>query len=339
MISHGFKIIGTFHTADDDAEDGSFFLLNSEMWASIPESISKRIYFHDGVEIVVSANWEPAQIIASEANRIAQKSISESKEGLFKWLEPFPSDLEVPIKVIMNGENDLLNLEWYPIFFVDNYLYDLFLILNLALPGSADFMNLRIQSDASKETTSPTRLSPYYFHAAHAKKEDWPSLSEIKVSTIETWYSLVRKNISQIPQSPLERALFSTLHVCRSDGRPEDIIWIFHALESLLQTRVGENFSALVERLTLILSPDAKQESVMRKKLREMYNHRSSFVHGGLDIIHPMHNEVIDPRAGDAYSSTVELSEYGIKLLLACFQHFAKNGWLNVNFRVAMEIE
>lgn len=339
MISYDFKIMGAFHTADDDAEDGNFFLLNSKIWASIPENISKRIYFHDGVEIVVSANWEPAQIIASEVNRITQRSISESKEGLFKWLEPFPSELEVPINLIMNGENDLLNHDWYPIFFVDNYLYDVFVMLNLALPGSADFMNLRIQSDASKEPTSPTRLSPYYFHAAYSERKEWPSLSEIDVSTIEKWYSLVRKDISQIPQSPLERALFSTLHVCRSDGRPEDIIWIFHALESLLQTRVGENFSALVERLTLVLSPDAKQESVMRKKLREMYNHRSSFVHGGLAIIHPMHNEVIDPRAGDAYSSTVELSIYGIKLLLACFQSFAKNGWLNVKFGIAMEVE
>ncbi|MDQ4628660.1 hypothetical protein [Janthinobacterium lividum] len=337
MISHNLKILGTFHMANDETEDGNYFLLNSEIWAALPKNISRRVYFHEGVEIVVSANWNSAVMISAEVNRITKNSIAASGDGLFEWLEPFPSNLEVPVNVVMSGENNLLNLDWYPIFFVDNYLYDVFMMLNLALPGSADFMNLRIQSDTSETPTLPTRLSPYYFHAAYSERDEWPFLSEVGIETIEKWYSDVRKNVSQIPESPLERALFSVLHVCRSDGRPEDIIWIFHALESLLQTRVGENFSALVERLTLVLSPDAKQESVMKKKLREMYSHRSSFVHGGLAIIHPMHNEVIDCRAGDAYISTIELSKYGIKLLLACFQNFARNGWLNVSFRVVLE--
>jgi hypothetical protein len=42
-----------------------------------------------------------------------------------------------------------------------------------------------------------------------------------------------------------------------------------------------------------------------------------------------MHREVMDRRVDDAYGSTIQLSQYGIKLLVACFQHYAKKwlGW------------
>jgi hypothetical protein len=338
LSSHSLKIIGTIHSADDESDTGDFYRLSSRLWGALPECISNRNYFHDGVEIAVRANWSSVQFLASEANRIAQASIAASEVGLFRWLESFPTKVEIPVEVAVNGKSDLSEYDWFPSFFVENYLYDVFIILNLALPGVADLMNLRIQRDANKDPSTPIRLASYYLYTAYEQGGEWPYITEIDVSLVESWYTSFRQGISQIPNSPLERAIFAMLHVCRSDGRPEDVVWLFHALESLLQTRVGENFSALVDRLILVLNPNAKQEAHMKSKLREMYNHRSGFVHGGLKIIHPMHNEVMDHRVSDAYDSTIQLSLYGIKLLIACFQHYAKNGWLDVGFRTVADI-
>lgn len=336
-IRSNLKIVGKFHLPDDETEGGDFFRLNAELWTSLPSSISNRVYIHDNVEVSVSANWESVRVLTHEANRILQSSIVASKSALFEWLEPIPSDIEVPVTVIIKGKNSLSGYDRYPSVFVENYIYDVFTILNLALPGAADFMNLAVHSDAKGVVVQPTKIGSYYLYMAYATSDEWPFLAKIDAEIVEKWYSVVRCGISQVPDSPLEQAIFAMLHVCKSDGRPEDIIWLFYAFESLLQTRVGENFAALVDRLALILCPNAGQEARMRKRLREMYTHRSSFVHGGLKIIHPMHNEVMDRRVDDSYTSTIDLSQYGIKLLMACLQKYVRNDWYNVCFRTAVE--
>lgn len=337
MISHTQTIHGTFHLADDETDDGSFYRQNYHLWSSLPASVVERTYVHHGVRVQIRANWESARHIAAEGNRVLQKSIAASSEGSFTWVESIPHELTVPVEVLICGENSHSMHAWYPRVFVDNYLYDIFTILNVSLPGSADFMNLSVLNENQHSLPEPTQLSPYYLHRAYSDGE-WPILSPVSTSAIAEWYSNVRNSISQIPRNSLERAIFAMWHICRSHGRPEDVVLIFHALEALLQTKVGENFAALVDRLTLILEPDEKQASVMKQKLRAMYNHRSSFVHGGLPIIHPMHHELLDGMVDEVYSSTIELSIYGIKLLIACFQKYARNGWTIVNFKTSMQI-
>jgi hypothetical protein len=53
LISYDLTIIGKFYLADDNSENGKFYHLSSRLWASLPENISNRIYFHDGVERVL----------------------------------------------------------------------------------------------------------------------------------------------------------------------------------------------------------------------------------------------------------------------------------------------
>lgn len=332
-----FTIVGNFYLGDDESERGDFFRWNEELWASLPTGIQVRNYTHEGVEVSITANWESVRILTHEANRILQLSIIASQGDLFKWLEPIPGEIEVPVTVELKGKNNRSEFDWYCSVFIENYLYDVFTILNFALPGAADFLNLKVLNDANKIVVSRMRLSSYYLHVAFTNSDEWPILRKIDIKVVEKWYSVVRQGVSQVPDSPLERAIFAMLHVCRSDGRPEDIVYLFYAFESLLQTRVGENFSALIDRLTLILCPNAEQEARMKKRLREMYNHRSSFVHGGLMIIHPMHNEVMDNRVNDSYTSTIDLSLYGIKLLIACFQNYVQNDWCDLDFRTVVE--
>jgi len=68
-----------------------------------------------------------------------------------------------------------------------------------------------------------------------------------------------------------------------------------------------------------------------------MYDYRSSFVHGGLQVIHPMHNEQIDNRIDDQYSKIVELSLYGTRLLLASLQRYIEENWSEVRYKTTIE--
>jgi len=219
---------------------------------------------------------------------------------------------------------------------MESHLYDLFIILNLALPGAADFLNVSVEPVGAGQRDR-LELSAYYFQIAFRNSAQWPILRSIDPQTVLSWYSQVRNGFGQVPDTPVERAMFALLHVCRSSGRPEDLVWLFYAFESLFRTRIGENYSSLLERVRLLLEPDSEQEKQLRKNLRAMYDFRSSFVHGGLQVIHPMHNETMDPRVEDRYGTTVELSQYGTRLLLACLQRYINENWREVKYKTAIE--
>jgi hypothetical protein len=269
-------------------------------------------------------DWSPVHAHLTE-----QLSPSENEN----WWE---TEFRVPAEVKISGRNKMSKHDWYPLFFVESYLYDLFIVLNLALPGAADFFNVRV------EATRPIQverlgLSAYYYEAAFRNSDQWPPLYAVDLQTVSAWYSRVRSGFGQVPETPVERAMFAMLHVCRSSGRPEDIVWLFYAFESLFQTRAGENYSTLIERISLLLVPNSKQEKHLRKNLRAMYDFRSSFVHGGLQVIHPMHYDTMDERVDNHYDAIIKHSVYGTKLLVACLHRYVHENWHRVRYKTTVE--
>ena len=110
------------------------------------------------------------------------------------------------------------------------------------------------------------------------------------------------------------------------------VIWLFYAFESLLQTKVGENFSAIVSRLCLLLAATEEQARFVKKRMRALYNIRSAVVHGGFEVIHPMHDETLDFRIDDTYSELMKAADWGHAFLLAAIQQTIQNGWLFPHF-------
>ena len=135
----------------------------------------------------------------------------------------------------------------------------------------------------------------------------------------------------------MERVLFSLMHIAAEELSPNTVIWLFYALESLFTTRVGENRKGLEERINLLLQPSDKEWEKIRKKLIELYDYRSSMVHGGLEIIHVMHNENTDKAVEDAYLRLNQLADFGFRLLLASIQETIKNGWQVLKFKQVLE--
>ena len=84
------------------------------------------------------------------------------------------------------------------------------------------------------------------------------------------WYRSVRNTTLQIPSNPMERVLYALLHMSKLEASPAAVIWLFYALESLLQTRSGENFNSLVGRLCLLLNANDKNAAILRKKIRSL---------------------------------------------------------------------
>ena len=108
---------------------------------------------------------------------------------------------------------------------------------------------------------------------------------------------------------------------------PTIVIWLFYALETLFDTKAGENFRILTERMQLLLSPNEKETKILRRNLRAMYDLRSSFVHGGLEIAHPMHNEALDRDVDEKYARISNVSEFGFGLVLNAVQAVIEKDW------------
>ncbi|WP_175626137.1 MULTISPECIES: hypothetical protein [Oxalobacteraceae] len=322
---------GTFSIPYDYKESEDHARLSLDLWENLPASICERTYQHEKRIITVQVEWTAVVELLRQQYKISSLLHKTSRISQQDLAILFKTQ-EVPCRVTISGDTAIekgVNSHYQS--FVECFLYDVFLILNLSVPGSADFYNVGfIDTDKSFKSL---QLSAYYLELlSQDKSPDWPKAKTIDVTQVEHWYNGIHRPTAQVAENPVESALFSLLHICRSRGEPGDIVWIFYGFESLFKTRVGENFSALVERISLLLSPDEKQKAVLRKQLRKMYDFRSSFVHGGLQVIHPMHHDGLDDRINSSYGNTVQLSIYGTKLLTACIQKFAMENWKSISF-------
>lgn len=221
----------------------------------------------------------------------------------------------------------------YSVLAVESSLHDVFLIMNIASPGSCN-MTCKVGSSNKIAFSPKIKLGNYFFDSAtlHSHGGKWPPLSNIPLEQVLSWFNTVRNQGSQVPESNLEKVLFAILHICLEDLSHTTILWLFNALETLFDTRPGENFRSLVSRIGLLLSPNKQEMKTLNANLRKMYEFRSSFIHGGIEVYHPMMNEIIDTRVDEKFSRIMHLSDFGFTLLIASIHEIIRRDWHEITF-------
>jgi hypothetical protein len=247
-----------------------------------------------------------------------------------------PRETECSATVEITGENDFTKHWWYPRHFAELALYDAFICANLAFPGALDLYSARIPPSSS-ELGRPTelKLSSYNFEYwwVESLRGHFPKLKQLPLKAVREWYSLSGLAGRSKAQDGVDRAVFCLFHLCRSDNYIDGLIWVFHALEALLDTRVGENLSGMYRRITLLIDLSERDKKALKKKLKRAYDLRSAFVHGGYDIPHPAHNEVTDPAIGNNYAEGLDLQQFGMALVLSLLQHVVQARTATYHFR------
>ncbi|MBM7584650.1 hypothetical protein JOC86_001187 [Bacillus pakistanensis] len=131
-----------------------------------------------------------------------------------------------------------------------------------------------------------------------------------------------------------ESALFSILNICREGYvSPTQLIWISSALEALYDTLKGQISRTLVDRIELFLGIPENGKKKFKKKIREFYNLRSRFVHGELEIAHPMYKNILDEKFSDYETQLLENCDFGLSIVIATLQKMIKNKWTCINFK------
>lgn len=292
----------------------------AEYWKSAAPLFRSKTYEHHGCTVRIEIDWAPyGRRIIRDHNILAP--VRKGQPIKSDWYTKMSRPLRLKASCVLTGSNELSGYDWYPNFFLEYFLYEVFAISNLACPGSAQFYGLSIEGKTISHTTEP-RLSTFYF-------DEWmiesvrglqPCAHKLNPETVARWFFAVNPRVTQVAENATQRALFALYQLCRSDGDIDFVIWLFNALESLLSTRVGENFSGLVRRAALVLELNATETAAMAKRLRKLYDLRSAFVHGGYDLAHPIHSEPIDTRLNKHYGNVLQLSMYGFFILASLLQ-------------------
>ena len=300
-----------------------------KVWRAAVEKLARRKVKVSDVSYDVEVDWTP-MLRRHERHFSAMRYIhakrTEFHARILKARFPQrPSNIK--IAVTANSKNEGI----FP-YIAESVIYDIFIIMNIAAPGCCNFYKAElVGSDAKREISLPSGefelgvLPPI-------PNRKLPSIAFIPLQDVVSWYDSVRVGVKQVPTNATERAIFTLLHLARLDIDPVSIVWFFYALESLLKTRVGENFGSIVRRLSLLLNLSPEDAIGLKKQLRILYDHRSAIVHGGFKVMHPMNVDGLDDTLSSHIGDLLSASAYAHVVLVSAFQRMALNNWPELFF-------
>lgn len=263
---------------------------------------------------------------------VVHQGIANGTIDLGSSVNPFPSTpVIIPINVTSSHDGRIYNS------IVESYIYDIFLVSNISAPAS---LNLYVSSlyIEGKILNTEISLTSTIFEVSYLQDISGGLLAPSVLSPDDTWrwYFDIRKLPTQVSTDPIERIFFALFHMARMSDTPTNSVWIFYCLETLFDTKVGENFRVLTERIGILLELEAKDISIVKKKLRNLYDFRSSLVHGGQPIIHPMHDDILDEEVAEQSHKIIKGLDFGYVLILSCLQKLVRNQWTSLAFTEIM---
>jgi hypothetical protein len=300
------------------------------VWKSAIKLLRTRSFNLPGYAVKIEADWTPI-LRKHERHHSTMKRLYRTRKNtrdLDSVLKSFPSRkarIKLVAETVGSDKRAQDRAEQIADSVIQCYLHDVFLILNICAPACCDLYRGTLLANLKTEVS----LSNVFFEIAllGSLNQRWPTIRTLSLPQTIQWFGSIRSGVQQLPQNPAEKALFALLHISRLDMDPMIVVWIFYALESLFQTRAGENFSSLVQRMISLLDLDGHQSKLLREKMRSLYSIRSGIVHGGFEVSHPMHDGFLDERVEPNYRRVMDATEYGLTVLLAALQSTIARGW------------
>lgn len=304
------------------------------VWNLADKFISSRTYNIRNEQIFLEIDWKPAiqyidfwaDIASSpqKINALMNNQLSKPKE-----IDPVKINITAIIPTTLKdcSQNEIS-------YCIIHFIHEIFLIINLASPGCCNFGYSTIS--ASDETWSETfDLSPYTFESAwhDSLKIKWPKITSFSLKLVFEWFNSLNIGTCEIATTPISKALFALLHIAHAlDFEPGSLVWLAHALESLYDTPPALSYSFLKRRIAEFLHIPTKKEKWLNQKLRQFYDYRNAFVHGGMPIAHPIAVSC-DNLEEKCYSELMEVIDFGSLLVIATLQEFVARRWKNIVYK------
>ncbi len=316
VTDQGWREIGPIHIA---------------AWSDASDLLGTAAFETEGAKIRLEIDWRPAVSVLKHNHNVTKSIYVDGDIPKYshhgKKYKIKPINIKCRAHIVSDGEAMFVgNLAQS---LLDSFLYDMFLIMNISAPGSFGGRVRTRQLGQPNASVSEFSLygGVYEVASLNLMEGRWPQCKFLPVSDVHQWFLSIRSGYAQLPKNRMEKVVFGLLHIAVKTVSPEAIIWIFYCLETIFDTKVGENFRTLVERIGLLLKPTPSELKRARQQLRNMYDIRSAFVHGGLDATHPMHNETLDRGIEKKFGDLMDASDLGISILLCSVQEVISRGW------------
>jgi hypothetical protein len=176
---------------------------------------------------------------------------------------------EVRVAVEVRGELEPRDAPSY----VELFFHDVFLLLNLASPGSfGGTISITGGELRVRELTFDARVFAY-----------GAPLATLPLADVVTWYDGLKLGTQQVASGAVATALMQLLHLARGPEREEDSI------------------------LRLAVAADALVGTA--KVPPRLFELRDDIAYGRVPLFHPMHDDALDPRVEDATREWIEVAD------------------------------
>ena len=195
-----------------------------------------------------------------------------------EWPEAPGAQPEIRVPLTVSGEVEARDAPAY----VELFFHDVFLLLNLAAPGSF--------GGTISIGGGELRVNELVFDArvfAYAQP-----LANLPLADVVRWYDGLELGTRQLVSGGVATALVQLLHLARGPEREDESI------------------------LRLALAAEAI-EATAPKRLFEL---RDAIAHGRVPLIHPMHDDALDPRVEDLTGEWIDLADAAARLVIGALQ-------------------
>ncbi|MDP4087055.1 MAG: HEPN domain-containing protein [Bacillota bacterium] len=324
-------------------DHGDFKYLNKEflkVWGEVPNVLSNITFETEIGLATLNIDWEDNYISKIKGKLINFYTIEDYFNGIVpeEYIREIGEHEHIELSCQINIENyelDLMNERGKRILFyyIENIFMQIFLAMNLSTPGSFSAFSYELKSKGDLDIYS---FSSSDFESAwiDSIKEGWPLIERIELNKTWNWIKGLNLGYRQIAENCIERALFSILTICKGTSiNPNQLIWNAIALEALYGTPKSQITRLLVDRVSRFLGLPENGRGCFKKKIRDFYDLRSRFVHGELDLTHPLGNNVLDPRIFDNDGFVLKNAGFGFCIVIATLQKMIKNHWKTLKLK------
>lgn len=166
--------------------------------------------------------------------------------------------------------------------YVELFFHDVFLLLNLSTPGSfAGIVSMAGGESRLRDVTLSARVFAY---AAE--------LEPVPIDKVVAWYDGLQIGTQQLADGGAAAALFQLLHLARGEENEEESIRRLATAADALGKRDDERLFAL----------------------------REEIARGRTTVIHPMHDDGLDPRVEDITAEWIEVVDRAAGVVIRTLQ-------------------
>jgi hypothetical protein len=289
-----------------------------KIWMQATDVLNEFLYNTPEV-VLLTFDWSEIVACCEETYRISGLSL----QALVKYYSSSEAEKSrnPKIKITVTSKN-------FSNSHIEYFLYQAFLGLNLSCPSSLDFY--RTQTADFQINLSATLFDVALLdsdqHGIHIRKD-------LALAKTWKWLGSVTSPNRQIARSGIERALFGLLNLSTEDAyNPDSLMWLTYILEGLYDTSIGASFNSLKTRAIKVLNIPEKKRKAFSQNLRNFYDVRSAFVHGGLDVEHPLGIDGWDKSCDDYRSTLLEAIGFAMLVAISTIQVMIENNWERLSF-------